>query len=77
MIHPDSLLTMNALGNHCNSLERFDEAEPFYKSCLDRQISTLGNDHELTLFSIGNLAMVYKKQVKIDESSAENLYSTV
>ena len=54
------------------SLNRLDEAETMFKSCLQERQKTLGLENPETLQTIGNLARLYDEQKKYSE--AETLY---
>ena len=50
---------------------KYDEAEPLYREALKVRREVLGDRHEVTLASIGNLADLLRERGQLDAASAE------
>jgi eukaryotic-like serine/threonine-protein kinase len=60
--HPDTLYSLNALGNLLGSQGRFDEAEPYIRDALSERRRVLGADDPMTLESLNDLVALLLDQ---------------
>ena len=70
--HPDTLLSINNVGNLLVAQGKLDQAEPLHRDALQALRRVLGDNHPNTLSSINNLGYLLQAQGKLDQ--AEPLY---
>ncbi|KAJ3239489.1 Kinesin light chain 3 [Chytriomyces hyalinus] len=69
--HPDTLLTLNALGSLYVRQERFFEAEVSLRQAHDAQLEQLGENHVETIQTLLSLANLSKSMGHYDEAEAQ------
>ncbi|KAI8834554.1 hypothetical protein BJ741DRAFT_239158 [Chytriomyces cf. hyalinus JEL632] len=69
--HPDTLLTLNALGSLYVRQERFFEAEVSLRQAYDAQLELLGENHVETIQTILSLANLSKSMGQYEEAEAQ------
>ena len=66
--HPDTLTSINNMGELLHDLGKFNEAEPLFCEALAGFRETLGDRHPETLTSIHSMAMLLKAKGKLAEA---------
>lgn len=66
--NPHRLLAMRNLGSMLALHQRYDEAEPIYRECLECASQLLGEDHPETKVATSNLALLYRKQNNVEKA---------
>ncbi|KAJ5712968.1 uncharacterized protein N7483_010149 [Penicillium malachiteum] len=68
--HPDTVTSVNQVGNVLLSQGEYEEAEAMYRRALDGYEQGLGREHPHTLTSVGNLGLVLSNLGKYEEAEA-------
>lgn len=68
--HPDTLKTVNNLGQSLMNLGRVEEAEPLYRRALAARLRVLGEHDPFTLVSMNNLAMLLRARREFAEAES-------
>jgi eukaryotic-like serine/threonine-protein kinase len=68
--HPDTLYSLNAMGNLLSWQGRFDESEPFIRMALSGRQGVLGADDPMTLESLNDLVALLLEQGRAIEGEA-------
>ena len=66
--HPDTLKSVNSLGNLYKAQGRYGEAEPLFKRALAASERVLGPEHPNTLASVASLGALYQAQGRYGEA---------
>jgi non-specific serine/threonine protein kinase/serine/threonine-protein kinase len=66
--HPETLASINNIGELLEEQSRLDEAEPYLREALEGRRRVLGVDHPETLNSMNNLGVLLSEQGKPDEA---------
>jgi tetratricopeptide (TPR) repeat protein len=66
--HPDTLNTINSIGNVYESQAKYDEALKWLKRALSGREKVLGNNHPDTLQTVHSMANALRAQAKLDEA---------
>ena len=66
--HPDTLRSINGMGNLLSDQGKYDEAMPYYVEALETSRRVLGDEHPGTLSSINNMGNLLSSQGKYEEA---------
>ncbi len=66
--HPDTLESIDRMGNLLQSQGKLNEAEPYHREALAGQRRVLGDQHDETLRTIMNMGSRLLRQNKLDEA---------
>lgn len=66
--HPDTLLSINNMGNLLRSQGKLTEAEPYLREALEKSRRVLGEENRNTLMSISNMGALLQRQGKLAEA---------
>jgi len=70
--HPETLLTMNSLGQLYEREGKYKDAEPLFRKVLELRTHILGAEHPATLVTMSNLALIEQELGRF--ADAEPLY---
>ena len=65
--HPDTLMTIEGMGDVYKKIKNFTKAEGMYRLALDGYDMSLGKDHRLTKNCAFNLASMLRDQGRQDD----------
>ncbi|KAL1993077.1 hypothetical protein VTN49DRAFT_3834 [Thermomyces lanuginosus] len=68
--HPDTLISVNSLGNALQGQNRYEEAEVMHRRALEAQEKVLGLDHPDTLTSVHCMGNVLRNQKQYEKAEA-------
>jgi len=66
--HPDTLTSLNEMGNLLERMNRLTEAEPYFRKALEVRRRILGNDDPNTLISVNDLGLVLYALNRFEET---------
>jgi len=66
--HPETLISIDAMGLLLLSQSKLSEAEPYLREALEKFRRVLGDEHPETLTSLNNMAALLQDQGKLTES---------
>jgi len=66
--HPDTLTSINNMGQLLEAQGRLDQAEPYFREALEKRRRVLGEEHPDTLGSINNMGSLLWSQGKFDQA---------
>ena len=66
--HPDTLISIGAMGALLQAQGRLADAEPYYREALAGLRRVLGDDHPDTLTSINNMGFLLRSQGRLAEA---------
>lgn len=64
--HPETLLSINNLGEILHYQGKLEEAEPYYQEAIDKRRKAFGNEHPDTLASIANMGALLQAMGDLD-----------
>jgi tetratricopeptide (TPR) repeat protein len=68
--HPDVAMSLNNLAGLYRSQGKYEEAEPLYRSALEKRKRLLGEEHPDIAISQWNLGVLYQSQGRYSEAEA-------
>jgi len=66
--HPDTLKSINKIGQVLQRRGKLEEAEPLFSEALERRRRVLGDDHRDTLVSIANMGYLLRARGELEEA---------
>lgn len=66
--HPNTLKSLDDMGNMLKAQGKYEESLSFHRKCYDKRLRILGDSHVDTLISLNNIGILLESQGEFEES---------